>query len=404
MKERPHLKSFRDWVRQIIFGMCIGASDLVPGISGGTMALILGIYEDLIFSIRSLGTKPAFSLFRLRFQEFSKGVSWDFIIGLLIGVCCSFYLLSQIIQKALSDPVQHGYLYSLFLGMLAASSVICAIRLQWKPGYIALFCLGSIATFLLTGPAEAPKSQDVVYHVRIPIQNLGAAGSLPLMNYDPEGQWLLGISKTNLAALLAKGDISHETEVYEQKTKTIGIASDFVTSSRPPIFNPWLIFCGAIGISAMMLPGISGSYLLNVLGAYSLVISSLADFLNGGDLDAFIVLFNVGIGIIIGALLFSKVVAYLFKRYHDQTLVLLVGFMTGSFLTVWPFYSYEYYLNPLKLSKGAELVLLKPYFPSLSNPELFPYLATSLLGFLGVIVLERISNKKKRVAEHSHDL
>ncbi len=375
--------------------MCIGASDLVPGISGGTMALILGIYEELIYSIKSVGSTHTLALFAFRFRAFSKAVSWDFLLGLLIGVFLSFYLLSQLIQSALSNPLSHGYLYSLFLGMLAASSIICASRLKsWKPKYAALFLFGAVVTYLLTGNSKPPESREEVFQVRIPSTSLGEIGMVPLVNYDREGGWLLGVSKSNLAAMLSRGDISYNTEVQEQKTSKTGVAGDFVTANDLSLFNPWLILCGAIGISAMLLPGISGSYLLNVLGAYSLVIGSLADFLGHGDIDAFFVLLNVGIGILIGAILFSKVIAFLLKHFHDETLVMLVGFMAGSFLTVWPFYSYEYYLNPLKLSKGPELALVKPYLPTLSNPNLLPFLATAVVGFCGVLLLERISKKK----------
>ena len=130
MQERPHLRSIREWIRQIFFGMCMGAADLVPGISGGTMALILGFYEDFIFSIKSLGSREAFSIFSLQFKRFNKAVSWDFLLGLLTGVVLSFALFSQLIQTLLGDPPSRSYLYATFIGMILASVMICYSRIK----------------------------------------------------------------------------------------------------------------------------------------------------------------------------------------------------------------------------------------------------------------------------------
>lgn len=395
MSVRPHLKSFRDWIRQVLFGMCMGAADLVPGISGGTMALILGIYEEFIFSIKSLCTKDAFSIFSFQFKRFNKAVSWDFLLGLIIGIALSFALFSQFIQTALGDPTSRRYLYAIFVGMIIASVMICYARIKTRNWlYLVIFALGTLLTYQATGTRVEPVFNGQHYNVHVPMEKVGDIADKKIRNYDVKQQMLLNVSESNLAAMLARGNIDFNTKVFDLDSGTSGVASDFVTPEERGWIDPWLIFCGAIAISAMLLPGISGSYLLTVLGAYSIAIGALADFIRGGDFDAFIVLCNLGIGIAIGALIFSKVIAFLLENFHDGTLVMLLGFMVGALHTVWPFFTYDYIVNPLKLDKGPLLNIIGIYSPSIFSPELYYGAFVIFLGFIIVYTLEAISKGK----------
>jgi putative membrane protein len=375
--------------------MCIGAADLVPGISGGTMALILGIYEEFIFSIKSFGTKEALSLFFFQFREFNRFVSWDFLLPLLLGAAISFALLSQVIQSALNDPVSRRYLYAAFVGMVLFSLVVCLSRIkEMKKIYLFIFALGAIGTYLATGSRVEPALDGPRYSVPVDSEKFSGIGDKEIANYDKNEGLLLNVSEANLSAMLSRGYVEASTEVYNKESGEWGAARDFVDPAGKSWFNPWLVFCGAIGVSAMLLPGISGSYVLTVLGAYALVIGSLADFFRAGDFDAILVLANLGIGIIAGALLFSKVISFLLDHYHDGTMAMLLGFMVGSIHTVWPFFTYDYILDPLKLENGPLLHITGLYRPSMFNLELYYVAFVSGFGFLLIAALEAISKRK----------
>ncbi|MFQ5729374.1 MAG: DUF368 domain-containing protein [Waddliaceae bacterium] len=390
----PHLNSVRDWIRQVFFGICMGAADIVPGISGGSMALILGIYEDLIFAVKSLGSKEVFSLLALKFKTFSKAVSWDFILGLLIGIFLSLATLSQTIQFILGHEVYRIYLYALFNGLILASVFVCRKQIkQWKGRYLWAAAFGAVATFLVTGTGTEPVYDGPQFDVWISSEKINLVEGKVIGNYDPGTKRVLNISESTLAAMLAKGYVQQDAEVFNREMNVTGRVGDFVKPQAAGRISFWLIACGAIGVCAMLLPGVSGSYLLTILGVYPLVIGAIADFVHGLELDAFVILMNVGVGIIFGALLFSRGIAWLLRHYHATTLTMLIGFMIGALRTVWPFWSYEYLLDPLKLEKGPQLHLLEPYIPSLFMPVLWISVLVAIGGFVLVYALERFASR-----------
>lgn len=395
---RPHLKSFKDWIRQIFFGICIGAADIVPGVSGGTMALILGIYEDLIFAVKSLGTKDVLFVFLLKFKRFHQRVCWDFILALLFGIALSLATLSQTIHSILGHEVYRVYLFSLFVGMILSSVVFCLKHIKdWSPELWWAVGVGAVVTFLLTGTRTEPVVNGPVFDVKVPKELISGSDQRQIKNYDPEVGILFGVSRSTLSAMYAKGYITSSTQVYHHGLEEAGTVEEFVVPEKPGWINFWLITCGAIVISAMLLPGISGSYLLTILGAYPLAIAALADFVRGFpafDNEAFTVLANLGIGIVIGALIFSRIIGWLLKHYHAITLAALVGFMVGALRTVWPFWSYYYLVDPLRLDKGPQLHVFEPYLPSIWSASTWYAMYVGVLGFVLVLVLERVAKGK----------
>ena len=255
----------------------------------------------------------------------------------------------------------------------------------------------SILTYLATGSQVEPVFDGPQFNVHVPIEKLGELGGKQIRNYDKEEQMLLNVSESNLAAMLSKGSIDPNTVAYDQNSGKMSAASEFVSPQMQSWFDPWLMFCGAIAVTAMLLPGISGSYMLTVLGAYAIAISALADFFRDGDFDAIITLCNLGVGIFLGALLFSRVIAYLLKNFHDATMVMLLGFMLGALHTVWPFFNYDYILDPLRLNKGPLLNILGPKSPSLSDPEIYVGILAIIVGFLIVNGLETFSKRGKKL-------
>jgi len=153
-----------------------------------------------------------------------------------------------------------------------------------------------------------------------------------------------------------------------------------------------------LAVCAMLLPGISGSYILNILGEYSLIIGALADFTSGlkaGSFDSysFLLLFNLFIGVLLGALMFSRLLTWLFYQYRSIVVSALIGFMIGSLHCIWPFWAWDYWVPPLKIFGGVRLQLLYPILPDFFS--LHFWLAFSLMGlaFLVVMALEFLASK-----------
>jgi len=378
----------------------MGAADLVPGISGGTIAFILGFYQPLLDSLQTINLTAFQCLFKGQWQEFSQRIAWKFIVTLLAGILCAFISLANIFHYVLAHEVYRIYLYATFLGLILASFVFCIRQVQvWKGKMIVGLCIGAFVAYLLTDTTLAPASEGE-FAVSIAINS----SSFSPRNYDASQQLLTGLSSQTLSVLLAQGLLQDTTPVYNQQRILIGLAGELVMPYHLSLFNGWLVMCGALAISALLLPGISGSYILTLLGVYPTVIEALVEFLNGlgkgaFNLEAFSVLWSLGIGVVFGAIAFARVLNWVMRHYPNQSLALLSGFMIGAIRSVWPFWSYEYVMLPLKLYKGPQLVALRPFFPSWDSPLVWQALLCSIVSFLFVFALEAYV-KRKRVSSN----
>lgn len=234
----------------LLCGLLIGACDMVPGISGGTMALILGIYEPLMNSIAEV-------------RKFSfKNVKF---LGLVLaGIVTSILSLSSFFHTLLQSE-EKIYLYSLFFGLVIGSAWFVGKGItKWNGKTMGLLTLGALSAWGVT--------------------------HAPVLLTMPSGL----------------------------------------------LFYGWLGLSGALAVCAMLLPGISGSYIMILLGPYPLVIENLAQ-LSRGDWMALKVLLPVGVGIAVGAAVFSKWISYALKHARQVTLSLLLGFMVGATGTIFPF-------------------------------------------------------------------
>ena len=297
------------WLRLLICGICMGTADIIPGISGGTVAFIMGFYPDLIKSIKSLNKHAIGLLLTFQFKEFGKSIAWKFLLILMAGMGIAFVTLSKLIHFLLQHSLYKIYLYSFFLGLVLASTIFCAKQIKtWRLTHYLMTFSGILIAYFLTGNALQAQ------------------------------------------LILTEG------------------------------FNWWIVFCGMIAISAMLLPGISGSYLLSILGVYPVVIASINTFLS--DLkeglfnkDAFMLLLSLFSGIVIGAILFSRVVAWLFTHYREMTIALLTGFMLGALRSVWPFEnasetsSLTLFLALLCTMTGFGLVFLAEYLAAVEQEK-----------------------------------
>ena len=245
-------------------GAVMGAADVIPGVSGGTMALILGIYEELIASIRSFDMTALRLLFAGRFRDLIRHTNLIFLIFLLAGIGGAILALAKIIPQLLDKhpaPV-HG----LFFGLILASIVLVWRQVQTaSASTFGLAFLGALGAYLLVG--------------LIPIQT-------------PDSYW-------------------------------------------------FLFLCGCIAIIAMILPGISGSFILLLLGKYAFILETLRRFVQNRKIDQdFFVVAVFALGCIVGILAFSRVLNWLLEHYHAATLALLAGLMVGSLRRIWLFQEY----------------------------------------------------------------
>ena len=307
MAHRPK-RSLRGYFGIALRGVCMGAADVVPGVSGGTMALITGIYEELILSIRSFDTRSARLLIGLRIREWLGYVRWPFLSALVAGILFAIFSFSRAITYLLdNEPV---LLWSFFFGLVLAS----------------VFTVGG----------------------RIPQWNL---------------RTLLGAIGATLCAYFFVGLVPVEMP-----------------------HSPLYIFCSAVvAICAMILPGISGSFVLVLLGQYPYLLNAV----NTRDLFT-IALF--GAGAIVGLMAFSRVLNWFFRHYHDLTIALLTGLMLGSLRKIWP---WKETLDTMVNRHGKVVPLVQVNkLPEVWSGEAIGALVLALLGLGLVLILERLARRR----------
>lgn len=245
----------KDWILLFLKGVAMGASDVVPGVSGGTIAFITGIYERLLSAIKSFNFANLKLFFTGKFKQFWANIDGNFLVCLFAGIAVSFLSLAKLITYLIEyHPVQ---IWSFFFGLIIASTIFVARGVKWDWKTLLSFLVFTILSFFITSPGNEP----------------------------------------------------------------IQLGSE-------PVY--WYIFlCGAIAICAMILPGISGSFILVLLGQYSFILQSLVNF-------NLLVIITFACGAIIGIVSFSHILTWLFKHYEMMTLSALTGFMLGSLNKIWP--------------------------------------------------------------------
>ncbi len=307
-------------------GIVMGAADVVPGVSGGTIAFVLGIYEELIESIDKLD----FKFFKIWKKESFK-TAWNhingsFLLSLFIGIAISIISLAKLIKWLLfNEPI---FLWSFFFGLVLASIIYIGKQItKWNfPVIIAMLLL--------------------------------AATSYWITNLEPF---------TN------------------------------------PDHNIYLLFCGFIAIIAMILPGVSGAFILLLLGAYETAIGTIDDLFESvvsGDFtlfkEAFIKFSMFALGAILGLKTFSKLLNWMFKNYKNLTLAILTGFMIGSLNKIWP---WKETLSWRTNSKGIEVPFLEQNISPFNfngENQIIIAILLAIIGFVTILVLERFSIKAKK--------
>lgn len=251
---------FSEYILTAVKGACMGAADVIPGVSGGTIAFIMGIYDKFVASLAAINAEAVKLFFTGKFKEFWRHINGGFLLSLVVGIGVSVISLATVMQTLLSDfPIQT---WAFFFGLIVASSI-----------------------FILRG-----------------ISGWGLREILFLI-----GGILLGVTICTLSP-----------------------------TQTPDAL--WFIFLsGAIAICAMILPGISGSFILLILGKYQYILGAVSDLVAGQNIVGNLLIIGVfAIGAVVGILSFSKFLHWLLSRWHKQALIILAGFIIGSLVKIWP--------------------------------------------------------------------
>jgi putative membrane protein len=305
----------KDYLLLTLKGMGMGAADVVPGVSGGTIAFITGIYEELINSIKSINLSALKLLFSFKLVAFWKSVNGNFLVSVLLGIGISIFSLAKGLEYLL-----HHYpilVWSFFFGLIVASAIYIARTIKkWKAGTIISGIAGIVIAWFITvlSPAEANTT------------------------------WL------------------------------------------------FIFISGSIAICAMILPGISGSFILVLLGMYKFILSAV------GDLNIQVILVFLA-GAAIGIIAFSNLLSWLLKNFHNLTIAMLSGFMVGSLNKVWPwkevtetFIDRHGEVRPL-----SERNILPGTYEQLTGHEswLLGAVLLAIAGFALIFVVEGLTKQRK---------
>jgi putative membrane protein len=400
--------------RALLFlkGVCMGVADIIPGVSGGTLALILGIYADLVNTIKGLHLKwipgaagwvrSGFDRTRGRaLWEELRAMNLEFLLVLGAGIAVAIAAGSMVIPTLLERYPEA--MRALFFGLILASvgvplrMIPIGKRGAWVM-ILAMMIAGAVIGWIATAPHRM--YQGGVEWVTVEagdgetLKDLSRRGPSAwpgeAVYWAPENQELreilderastLGLAAPDPTASADRDALREREKIYETLAIPEGTP---VQIPRPAL---WFVFiAGMIAICAMILPGISGSYLLLIMGAYFFLLNALKGVITGamslsipGAAATFVVVFMIGAAL--GLLSFARVMSYLLRRFPAATLGMLVGLMLGCLRGIWPFRSIEAgrVVNALPASFDQTVVVA---------------LVAGVLGALVVLLLSRLGRE-----------
>ena len=301
------MKGFWKNVMVAVKGACMGAADVIPGVSGGTIAFIMGIYDEFVGSLASINGEAVKLLLKGRFAAFWKHINGSFLLSLVVGIGVSIIALAGLMQMLLSDfPIQT---WAFFFGLIVASSLFIIRGISgWKlrEGLLLVFGIVLGAVICTLSPTQTP-----------------------------DGLWFIFLS-------------------------------------------------GALAICAMVLPGISGSFILLILGKYKYIMGCISDLVAGVNFGQNLLILGVfGCGVVIGILAFSRFLHWLLARWQKETMIVLAGFIIGSLVKIWPWTNAE----AIVLSQFPELASFGETLPA---EVIGQYMASADLHIGGAILFALI--------------
>jgi len=288
-------------------GAAMGAANIIPGVSGGTIALITGIYEELITTIKSVGWQAARLFFTGEFRKAFAQVNGWFICAVGLGLLASIFTLARVLERLLRE--REILTMAFFFGLILASVFSVGRRVpRWYASHAVLFAAGAALA---------------------------------------------------LAIVLLKHSGPNPAPIY-------------------------LFFCGTVAMSAMILPGISGSFILLLMGNFLLIMAAIGNF-------QLSVLAPFGAGCVVGLMAFSRVLSFILDKWHHGTLSLLTGFVAGSLLIIWPWKIKRYLLGDggeLALRKGKKILVGYEWYLPAPDQQLLLTLLIMMAGAALVPLME----------------
>ncbi len=306
----------KEYLIYILKGLGVGIANIIPGVSGGTIALITGIFIRLINAIKSFNLQAAKLLFRGEWKAFARQTDFWFLVSVFSGVVVAIVLLARIFGFLFDHyPV---YIWAYFFGLVLASVYFVGKRVdRWTAVVIVFFIIGTAIAVVITFFNPAAENSNFFY----------------------------------------------------------------------------LFLCGVVAVCSMILPGLSGSFVLIPMGNYQLV---AIDAINNRD---FGILLPVGLGAIVGLIAFSHILSWVFKNYKDQTIALLTGFILGSLNILWP------WKNPVYLTDNTGEFILKhgekvvaryeSIMPGAMTTEVWIAIFIMIMGIVSIVMLELTAMKEE---------
>jgi putative membrane protein len=306
----------KEYLGYILKGLGVGIANIIPGVSGGTIALITGIFVRLINAIKSFGIGALKLLLQGKWKAFAEKTDLYFLVAVFAGVFLAIILLAKIFGFLFENyPV---YIWAYFFGLVFASIYFVGKRVdKWTVSVVISLIIGT-----------------------------GIAVVISLFNPATENDGFI-----------------------------------------------YLMLCGVVAVCSMILPGLSGSFVLILMGNYQLV---AIDAINNRDLD---ILFPVAIGAVVGLVAFSHLLSWVFKHYKDQTIALLTGFILGSLNVLWPWKKEEFLVDGSGeyILKGGEPIVAKyvSVLPEAFDKEVWIALLLVIMGVFSIVALELTALKEE---------
>ena len=309
------MKNAKGYLLLFLKGMGMGAANVIPGVSGGTIALITGIFENLIDSIKSFDLKAVQLLLKFKIKDFIQHTNLLFLIAVLSGAVVSVFSLAKLLEFLFANyPI---YVWSFFFGLILASVYFVGRTVEkWNFSVIATFSIGTGIAIALSTLSPATQNDSFLY----------------------------------------------------------------------------LIICGVVAMCSMILPGLSGSFVLILLGNYELV---MIQAVSNVDIK---ILFPVALGAGGGIIIFSHLLSWVYKKYKDQTISILTGFILGSLAILWPWknviYRHDEAGNVI-LKKGKEVIQgYERFIPDTITSEVWIAIIWMFIGIVTIWIIEKAANKQ----------
>lgn len=297
-------------------GFAMGAANVIPGVSGGTIAFITGIYERLIDALKSFDLKAARYLLRLDIKGFAEHVDLLFLVSLALGMVTSVLTLAKILKYAFE--VHPSWVGAFFFGLIFASifSVGKMVK-QWRAREVIVLIFGLAVAVTLAFMSPASESANPIY----------------------------------------------------------------------------LAVCGVAGMCSMIIPGISGSFILLLMGNYKLIVLDAINNLRQMNFaESLPILIPVGIGAVLGLAVLSHVLSWLFKKFHDTAVALITGFVVGSLVIIWP---WKKIAESITVNGKVKVLAWEREFPDLMISDTWIAMVWLVFGIALIVLMEKLSTQKE---------